>query len=691
MAYALAFVFALTTLAALFLAVKFASVLHKNKQEENANENLTHQYELILETVNEGIIGVDSNGRITFVNSSSARMLGFEAGELIGKSFQAFLHPPDSSVAYDETISPIHSALNDGVEHHVNNELFFRKDKSGFPVEYVCVPIKESGKTIGAVLTFEDITERKDLEEASAKARSAAIESARLKSEFLANVSHEIRTPMNGILGMTEILLDSKLTTEQRRTAETIKTSANSLLTIINDILDLSRIESGKLRIDPHDFNLRETIENLKNFFAESARAKSLELKLVLDENLPNTLKGDEGRIKQTLINLIGNAIKFTERGSVELRVTQENETDTHATIRFEVEDTGIGINEQEQQNLFQPFSQANARVARKHGGTGLGLAVSKQIVELMGGAIGVVSEEAKGSKFWFTARLEKVLEQTSLSIKPQPRQRKAQTFFSSDLPVINAKNLRVLVAEDNPVNQKVTLHHLNKLGIAAEVVSNGFEVLNAVSRFSYDIVFMDCQMPELDGYETTRLMRESEGNTKHTTIIATTANAMQGDRERCLSAGMDDYLAKPIIFDELHALVAKLTNQESDSDIHITLDQVMDVKVLDNLHSLEQNGVAHLAEEVLEIYLSHAPTCLQEMKEAFEKKDSAKLARASHTLKGSSSTLGMKRMTEICSELEMKSKRGGLSGANDLIKKAENELERISHAVIAENENANA
>ncbi len=686
MAYVLAFVFALTTIAALFLAVKFAyasrrTILH----EQTTGENLTRQYELILETVGEGIIGVDSKGKITFANSSAVKMLGWNKEELAGQSVQLFLHPPDSTIDYDEATSPIHSALADGVEHHVNNELFFCKDKNALPVEYVCVPINDSGKTAGVVLTFEDITKRKDLEEATLQARDVALESARLKSEFLANVSHEIRTPMNGILGMTDILLDSNLTSVQRQTAETIKTSANSLLTIINDILDLSRIESGKYRFESNDFKLRETIETVKVFFAENARTKSLELKFTVDENTINNLRGDEGRLKQILINLIGNALKFTEKGFVALIVTKENETEARTTIRFEIEDTGIGINEHELLRLFQPFSQANVQVAAKHGGTGLGLAISKQIVELMGGSIGVVSEKDKGSKFWFTACFDKAILQTE-SIKPLIQQRKTQAVESFDLPEINAKNLRVLVAEDNPVNQKVTLHHLNKLGIKAEVVSNGFEVLNAVSRSSFDLIFMDCQMPELDGYETTRLIRESEGNTKHTTIIATTANAMQGDRERCLLAGMDDYLAKPVIFDELCTLIAGYTNTHAE-DIHVTLDQVMDVKVLDNLHALEQNGVAHLAEEVLKIYLAYAPVCLQEMKEAVEKTDLAKLARASHTLKGSSSTLGMKRMAGICSELETESNRGQLNNAEDYIKQAEAEFERINQAVIAEKE----
>lgn len=721
MLYALVVIFALVALAALLLAAKLAATARRNALEveelsekivkstqgimqmredveslehrlaEKALIHLSRQHELILETAIEGIIGIDWQGSITFVNPSASRMLERDAKELVGQSVQTFIHPPDSEDNFDHIISPIYSALADGVEHYVNNELFWRKDGKSFPVKYVCVPIKEDGEVVGAVLSFNDITERKDLEEAAASAREAALESARLKSEFLTNVSHEIRTPMNGILGMTEILLDSDLTESQRKTADTIRSSANRLLTIINDILDLSRIESGKLRFEANNFELRNLVENVFAFFAESARAKSIALDYSIDDEISNNFQSDEGRLQQVLINLIGNAIKFTKEGSVTLHITKESEKVEQTTIRFEVKDTGMGLDEIERQRLFQPFSQANNKIARRHGGTGLGLAISKQIVELMGGQIGVVSEKGKGSTFWFTINLEKC---PTPEIASNKQTKKELNQFSKELPhTPSAKeklevvpdnkfdSLRVLVAEDNPVNQEITLYHLYKLGIKADVVADGLEVITALSRSDYDVVLMDCMMPEMDGYETTRLIREQEKDTdKRTTIVAMTANAMQGDRKKCIEAGMDDYIAKPVIFDELRSALSRCTKAKTTRPI--ALNDVIDRKVLDNLQTLEQNGLRHIAAEILETYLSHAPICLQNLEAGLEQHDAAAIASAAHNLRGSSSTLGMKQMTEVCASLEAKGRTNDLVGINELLSRAKKEFEKISRAI---------
>lgn len=721
MLYAIVVISALVALAALLLAAKLAASARRNAFEveelseklvkstqgimqmrdnvENLEHRLTEkalihlnrQHELILETAIEGIIGIDWQGSITFVNPSASRMLERDEKELVGQPVQTFIHPPNSENDFDFTISPIYSALEDGVDHYVNNELFWRKDNKPFPVKYVCVPIKEGREIVGAVLSFENITELKDLEEAAASAREAALESSRLKSEFLANVSHEIRTPMNGILGMTEILLDSDLTASQRKTAETIRSSANALLTIINDILDLSRIESGKLRFETNNFELRDLLENILAFFAQSARAKSIALDYSIDDEISEDFHGDEGRLQQVLINLIGNAIKFTESGSVRLYLIKENETDEQTTIRFEVKDTGVGLDENERQRLFQPFSQANNKIGRKHGGTGLGLAISKQIVELMGGQIGVVSEKGKGSTFWFTIKLEKCSPSELTSNK---QTEKELNQFSNGLlytPQVKENfevvsdnrfgSLRVLVAEDNPVNQEVTLYHLQKLSIKADVATDGRDVITALSRSDYDIVLMDCMMPEMDGYEATRLIREQEKDAnKRTTIIAMTANAMQGDREKCIEAGMDDYLAKPIVFDDLRSVLAQFTKSKTYHPI--ALNDVIDRKVLDNLQTLEQNGLKHIAVEILETYLSHAPICLQNLEAGLKQHDAAAIASAAHNLRGSSSTLGMKQMTELCASLEAKGRTNDLAGVNELFDQAKTEFEKISRAI---------
>lgn len=410
----------------------------------------------------------------------------------------------------------------------------------------------------------EQEKKNEELEAALATAREAT----QLRSRFLANMSHEIRTPMNGVLGMTDFLLGTKLTSEQQEFAESIKSSADALLALINDILDLSKMEAGKLRLDRVPFQLGATLAEVASVVALEARMKGLAFVSNFPPDLPRVVVGDPGRLRQVLRNLLGNAVKFTDSGEIGIHAELLNEATNVIQFRFTVHDTGIGMTTDQQHRLFESFTQVDGSSTRRHGGTGVGLAISKQLVELLGGEIGVASEPGHGSRFWFTASFGKASpEQLQTPVKPAvlpkppvrpvPQKTTVATPAPRPLqkPVPVASHLRILLAEDNEINQRITLRLLEKLGVPADAVVNGREAVQALEKRKYDLVLMDCQMPEMDGFEATAIVRSREvGN--HTPICALTANAMEGDRERCLAAGMDDYISKPVGLEKLQKAV---------------------------------------------------------------------------------------------------------------------------------------
>ncbi len=535
--------------------------------EEELRES-GEQIRLVLDSIPEAVYGIDMKGDCTFCSPSCLQLLRYqESAELLGKNMHEVMHHTrlDGS-HYPVEECHIYEAFRRGEGTHIDDEILWRRDGTSFPGEYWSHPMHRDGKIVGAVVTFLDITERKRNEQILREAREAAEAANRAKSQFLANMSHEIRTPMNGVIGVAGLLLDTQLTEEQREYAEIIRSSGEGLMKVINDILDFSKIEARKFVLETTDFDLRTVLQDTTALLALRASEKGVSLTSELERGTPCLLRGDPGRLRQILINLVGNAVKFTHQGSVSLSARLENPDRPNAdrgraTLRFNVRDTGIGFRQDRASTLFEPFVQADGTSTRRYGGTGLGLTISRQLCEMMGGQIGAESEEGKGSTFWFTAVFDT---QAQSSVRSVARDSGAAACAAPspwmDLEAGEKSQARILLAEDNAINQKVAIAILRKAGYKADVVANGIEALRALAETDYDLVLMDCEMPEMDGFEATRRIRDGRAPTRNPgiTVIAVTAGAMAGDRDRCLQAGMSDYMTKPIGSLQLREILKK-------------------------------------------------------------------------------------------------------------------------------------
>jgi PAS domain S-box-containing protein len=509
------------------------------KEAEAALRESEQRTRLLLDSTAEGIYGLDLNGQCTFSNRAALRLLGCsDVSELLGRNMHDLAHHshPDGS-RYPTPDCSIYQTLRTGEASHSDTEVFWRSDGTSFPAEYWSYPIERDGKIVGAVVTLIDITTRRAAQHAMLMAKEAAESSNRAKSEFLANMSHEIRTPMNGIIGMTELALDTPLNQEQREYLQLVRSSADSLLRVINDVLDFSKIEAGRLDLDQTDFDLPELVNQTLKTLAVRAHKKGLELSSRIAPNVPPMLSGDPDRVRQILVNLVGNAIKFTHQGSVVVEVGGANGAAEIDPFRFHfvVRDTGIGIPVEKQQVIFEAFSQADGSTTRRYGGTGLGLTITKRLVEMMGGKIWVESQPGEGSTFHFT-----------LKLAPPQKSGSKRNARRTEL-----ESLHVLIVDDNETNRTI-LEEMLKNWRMMPTLADGGESALAAMRWardqgnSFPLVLLDGHMPGMDGFEVARRIK-ADPSLAGATIMMLTSDRQAGDSARCRELGIKVYLVKPI------------------------------------------------------------------------------------------------------------------------------------------------
>jgi len=635
--------------------------VHKLTQSEEQNR-------LLLESTAEAIYGIDLDGRCTFVNPACIELLGYENdGELLGRNMHDLIqHSHRDGTAHPIAESHIFSAVHNRMNVHIDKDVFWRKDGTAFDVEYRARPIYQDNEVTGAVISFVDITGKLEAMRQLQLAHQQAEAANNAKSHFLANMSHEIRTPMNAILGMANLALDARPDNQQRRYLNRIDVAATSLLGIINDILDFSKVEAGKLEMEQIGFQLESVVEDLVSMAGVKAGQKGLDLNVHIDRNIPPVLVGDPLRLNQILLNLVYNAIKFTETGSIEVNIEQKETRGEKVELIFRVIDTGIGLSDEQQANLFEAFSQADTSTTRQFGGTGLGLTICKHLVELMDGVIGIESAPNAGSTFyfnaWFCVGMQAML----------PSRDDLETGVS--ISELRAKlcGSRILLVEDNDINQELAIELLVKSGVQVDIANNGQEAIDKLGdEHKYDGVLMDIQMPLMDGYEAIRMIRRTEP-LKDLPVIAMTANAMRGDREKCLAAGMSDYVSKPVNKDELFTVMARWiepANPVTDSEtlsipdhepetILIAEDEQVSLPVLPGVNI--EAGLENMDQErglyyrLLLKFRNSQADFVERFRTARDEYDNNTAQRLAHTFKTVTATLGADVLQEPASKLEV-------------------------------------
>ena len=624
------------------------SIAERKKTEEELRK-----LSIAVEQSPASIVITDKSGNIEYVNPQFERVTGYAKHEVIGRNpriLKSGRMPQDTYVDLWKTITRGEIWSGELQNRNKNGEIYWE-------FASIC-PIKnDAGEVTHFIAVKENISLLKLREEELRAAKEIAEAANQAKSEFLANMSHEIRTPMNAVIGMGHLLRNTRLTDEQQEYLTALQSSSRNLLGVINDILDFSKIEAGKMEIKPSEFRLHDVLQDVYSLIGPLAKEKALELRFCIPESIPGALVGDPLRLEQVLINLTGNAVKFTDQGEIVVIAEVLEQEATRMRLCFTVKDTGIGIEPGQQQRLFQPFTQADSSHTRRHGGTGLGLTISRQLVEKMGGKIWVDSEPGKGSAFFFTvqfglvrdARWTELLSYKAPHIKPSPQFRGVQ----------------VLLVEDDRLNQIVAQRLLESYGVQVAIAENGLDALEAVKRQSFDLVLMDIQMPELDGYQVTAEIRKEE-RFRDLPIIAMTAHAMAGEREKCLAAGMNDHFTKPFDPGELKRLLVKWIpsgslQESSCSEIQANLERFVE-------HMGEKPALAPL-DAVLDL----VPERLAGLRNALMKNDWEAAKEQAHLLRGSLNIYGSEGLARLLGDIE--DGAGLASEVDDIVQKLEKEF----------------
>ena len=800
------------------IVVLYEDVSERRRAEARIREAEAH-FRQLLDSSGEGIYGVDVEGHITFFNPEASSLTGFTLPEVLGKGSHELLHHtrPDGT-PYPAKACPVYRALRDGQGIRMDDEVFWRKDGTPFPVSLTAFPLRElNGSVSGAVVTFTDTSERVAAREAIEHAREAAEQTARTRSAFLANMSHEIRTPLNAILGLTELLFDTPLGPEQRHSLDLVRSAGETLLTLLNDILDLSKIEADQLKLESIPFDPGHLIESTLALLAVRAREKRLDLITDVQPGVPPSVRGDPTRLRQILTNLVGNAIKFTDQGEVVVGVSKREPSDAHdVLLHFTVRDTGIGIAADKLETIFEEFTQADSSTTRRYGGTGLGLAICRRLVRLQGGELRVESHVGKGTEFSFSLRypVEKAthtpvlgtpaaLTAKILVVDDNPTNRRivremlvaagsqvdeigeatqvhqvlrnardakqpyALVILDAQMPDLDGfslaqalrqdssladlrlmlltsaampgdgqrcrelgiqgylpkpasradlldavasvlrgtvdrnvvtrhsmaearRGIRILLAEDNPVNQQVAATMLRKRGHQVDVVDNGRDAVTAVAKSNYDIVLMDIQMPEMDGMEATAEIRKTKKGEK-LPIVALTAHALSGDREKYLAAGMSGYLSKPFKPHELFAAAEGWAAGVEGEAVGIREPERREEPAAPPAADLErlrreltEAGAADALGPILDTFLADAPKRMETLIAAVRSGDTTAIAKGAHAFKSAAATIGAVGLAKMLADIEHQGKAKTVDGLGQLVDQAKTETDRVLEQVTA-------